>query len=195
MLDLPKIPPKKEKYVVQRAWGEESRHSPYVARLKYEDRHFKFEMHLTPEEADIYQNALTTYERVKSSEPDPDIRRHWKEQRFICLHDHFGERIRRYSSLAKYIPRERQRAIEYCELQIQFAPLAKRAFENDPFTDELPDHIGYRYLIGFKEEERAYGEALYLARLAGEEGWRGNWGYLEHQIRKAMEEKDPEGEG
>ncbi|TMZ47502.1 hypothetical protein EMG21_32095, partial [Klebsiella pneumoniae] len=99
MIGLPKIPSKKDVFVVKRAQEKESGH-PFVAKLKFEDRNLRFEMCLTAEEADIYQNAQSTYEKIKESHPDPAEVKHWKEQKFISLHEHFGEKIRRYSSMA-----------------------------------------------------------------------------------------------
>ncbi|MDA8353568.1 MAG: hypothetical protein M0Z65_10390 [Firmicutes bacterium] len=186
MIGLPKIPSKKDVFVVKRAQEKESGH-PFVAKLKFEDRNLRFEMCLTAEEADIYQNAQSTYEKIKESHPDPAEVKHWKEQKFISLHEHFGEKIRRYSSMAQYDPALRQSAVETCQLQIQFAPVAKNSFKNDPYTDELPEHMGYSCLIQWMEEEGKFGEALYLTRLARDEGWRGNWKEIEERLRRKMD--------
>ncbi|PTX53655.1 hypothetical protein C8P63_12816 [Melghirimyces profundicolus] len=192
MIHLPKIPPRKSKIVVNRGRNEEE--SRFVAKLKFEDRELHFEMCLTAEEADVYQNARTSYEKVKAIHSDREVLRHWNEQKFISLHEHFGEQIRRYCGLAKYDPRAKKKAEEYCELQIQFAPVAKRSFKNDPFSKGLPEHTGYRCLIELMLEDGRFGEALYLARLAREEGWKGPWKEIVERIRR-VESIDPGSRG
>lgn len=177
MLDLPKIPLEKEKYMISRAWEncDDLHTQPYVAKFKYEDDQCQFEMCLTAQEADIYQNARTQYEKIKRSNPDPQVQKHWKAQKFLSLHEHFDEQIRKYYSLRDMDKSALQQTIEYCQLQIQYVPVAIRAFKDDPFIDKLPEHVGYCYLIKIWEEQRRYKESLYLAKLAWEEGWQGNW--------------------
>ncbi|MFC4077107.1 hypothetical protein [Salinithrix halophila] len=189
MLDLPKIPPrKKEKIVITRAWEntEDPTHLPYVAKFNYEDENCRFEMCLTAQEADIYQNAKTEYEKAKRAHPDPMMHRHFKAQKFLSLHEHFGEQIRKFYSFREMDIQALDRVVEYCQLQIQYVPVALRAYQNDPFTGELPEHLGYDYLVSIREEEGQYEEALYLAKLAREEGWKGDWEYRVQRLREIL---------
>ncbi|OYD09145.1 hypothetical protein [Paludifilum halophilum] len=188
MLDLSKIPAKKAKYVITRAWEDydDPPYRPYVAKFKYEDDQCQFEMCLTAQEADIYQNAKTQYEKIKRSHPDPKVQKHWKAQKFLSLHEHFGEQIRKYYSFREVDEGALEKAVEYCQLQIQYVPVAMRAFHNDPFTSGLPEHVGYSYLIDIREEQGAWKEALYLAKLAWEEGWRGDWAGCVSRLREKL---------
>jgi hypothetical protein len=185
MLEVPNFPTNKQDYVVKRAWEDiEPPHlNPYVAKLKYEDDQCKLEMCLTAQEADLYQNARTEYEKALQTSSNQRMIQHLKWQRFICLHDHFTEQIRKYDSLCPDDPCALDWMIEYCQVQIQYAPVAKRGFENDPYHPRMPGHIGYQYLIQILEEKGKVGEALYLANLAAEEGWKGDWAGLMDRIR------------
>ncbi|PTM60029.1 hypothetical protein [Desmospora activa] len=187
MLKTPKSPEKKLEYIVKRAWEDvEYPHlQPYVAKLKYEDRKCTLEMCLTAQEADIYQNARAEYEKSLQTSSDLRMIQHLKSQRFICLHDHFTEQIRKYDSFRHDDPYALDQTIEYCQVQIQYAPVAKRAFENDPFHPHMPEHIGYQNLIQILQEKGKTGEALYLAKLAWEEGWKGDWADLMKRLGKS----------
>ncbi|MDR6227377.1 hypothetical protein [Desmospora profundinema] len=194
MLEAPKSPTKKLEYVVKRAWEdvEQPHLQPYVAKLKYEDRQCTLEMCLTAQEADIYQNARAEYDKALRTSSDQRMIQHLKSQRFICLHDHFTEQIRKFDSIRRDDPCALDRTIEYCQVQIQYAPVARRAFENDPFHPHMPEHPGYHCLIQILEEEEKVGEALYLAKLAWEEGWKGDWaGWMDHLANRARRTTSP----
>lgn len=44
------------------------------------------------------------------------------------------------------------RTIRFCERQIEYAPVAVRAYRMDPYNFNLPEHPGYETLISLYEE-------------------------------------------
>ncbi|SFS46249.1 hypothetical protein [Marininema halotolerans] len=188
-MDLLNIPQKKERYTVTRAWEEVSNagYYPYVARLHYEDESCVFDMCLTAQEADIYQNARTQYEKIKSEHPDPQVHRHYMAQKFISLHEHFDEQIRMYYGLRDNDSRALEMTEEYCRLQIEYGVVTIRAYEQDPFfSGELPRHVGYEVALSILEDSGRFEEAFMLLQQVKEEGWHGNWLHREQQIEERM---------
>ncbi|GGE20425.1 hypothetical protein GCM10011571_23000 [Marinithermofilum abyssi] len=178
----------KETYIVTRAWEEgDNPIERYVAKFQYEDGSFRFEMNLTPEEADIYQNAHTQYEKRLKANQDSMTVQHWKAQKFLSLHDHFGEQIRKYYSIRLKTPVAWNRAKEYCRLQIHYAPVAIRAYRDDPFAEGLPEHQGYTYLARMMEEDGQYKQALDLVHAGWNEGWKGDWALWAARLRKKID--------
>ncbi|CEQ01683.1 Uncharacterised protein [[Clostridium] sordellii] len=63
------------------------------------------------------------------------------------------------------------RAIEYCEKQINISNQSKIAFEKCKYFKELPSHTGYKQLAIIYEKRKEYDKALELTQKALEEGW------------------------
>ncbi|SDX42714.1 hypothetical protein SAMN05444487_11748 [Marininema mesophilum] len=184
-----KFPFKKEKLSVTRAFenADDLDYFPYVARLHYEDEDCVFDMCLTAQEADIYQNARTQYEKMKIEHPDPQVHRHYIAQKFISLHEHFEEQIRMYYGLRDNDSQALENAREYCRLQIEYGAITIRAYRRDPFfTGELPRHVGYETLLAIYEESGALKEAFALIDRVKNEGWLGNWVDRERRLEEKL---------
>lgn len=63
------------------------------------------------------------------------------------------------------------KAIEYCEKQINISNKSKIAFEKCEYFKELPSHTGYKQLAIIYEKRKEYDKALELTQKALEEGW------------------------
>lgn len=63
------------------------------------------------------------------------------------------------------------KAMEYCEKQINISNKSKIAFEKCEYFKELPSHTGYKQLAIIYEKRKEYDKALELTQKALEEGW------------------------
>lgn len=67
------------------------------------------------------------------------------------------------------------RAIEACQRQIDFAPVAASAFKREYATQPLPCHKGYTQLAIIFENQKRYSDVIDLCLAAEKQGWRGDW--------------------
>ncbi|MCU8361431.1 hypothetical protein M2G65_22690, partial [Vibrio vulnificus] len=65
-------------------------------------------------------------------------------------------------------------AIEACEQQIEYAPLAAKAF-SQKYGGDLPAHKGFQQLAIVLEKQKHYHEAITLCEKAKAQGWAGDW--------------------
>ncbi|SFS60266.1 hypothetical protein [Marininema halotolerans] len=160
----------------------------YEAEFRYKDEELDFRMLISAEEAHIYSKARRKLKDLEQVQSDPRILKQWEAKKYLSLHDHFSEQIVAYFPERNENPIALNRVIRYCERQIEYAPVAQRAYEMDPYQYGLPVHPGYHYLVMLYEEASEWTEALRLAKDARKAGWKGNWDVcirnLEDQIRK-----------
>jgi len=176
----------KSKKGVQRAWQEyrqemarrereKDEREEFEAELRYRDRELDFHMLISAEEASLYEQAKQKLQEMKRRSSDPQVHKEWEAKKYLTLHEHFTERIQYYFRRRLSDPVALHRAIRYCERQIEYAPVAKRAYQMDPMVTELPEHPGYDILVTLYEEAEEWEKALRLSQEAKEEGWGGDW--------------------
>jgi hypothetical protein len=80
-------------------------------------------------------------------------------------------------------PEYLEKAILACRQQIEFAPIAAKAFKKDPAfkKDSLPSHKGYHQLAIILEKQNKYQEVIDLCCKAEKQGWAGDW---ENRIKR-----------
>ncbi|SDX15628.1 hypothetical protein SAMN05444487_11126 [Marininema mesophilum] len=160
----------------------------YEAEFRYKDDEIDCSMLISAEEANIYSKARRKFKEVQQVQSDPRVHKQWEAKKYLSLHDHFSEKIEEYFPKRNDDPIALHRVIRYCERQIEFAPVARKAYEMDPYQYGLPAHPGYNHLILLYEEVSEWTDALRLAKEARTEGWKGDWDVrirnLEDEIRK-----------
>ncbi|PTX58676.1 hypothetical protein C8P63_11574 [Melghirimyces profundicolus] len=165
----------------ERAYEEE-----YEAEFRYRDGDFHFRMPLSAEEARLYERAKKKLNEVKRFHSDPRVHQQWESKKYLSLHDYFTERIRHYCELRHQDPVALHLTIRYCERQIEYAPVAIRAYRLDPYRCELPQHPGFEMLTSLNEENGEWEEALRLAREARDQGWDGDWDLRVRQLEERV---------
>lgn len=68
-----------------------------------------------------------------------------------------------------------EKAIMACRQQIEFAPIAAKAFKREFKGDPLPSHKGYQQLAIILEKQNNYKEVIDLCLKAKKQGWAGDW--------------------
>ncbi|MCS1350692.1 hypothetical protein [Mechercharimyces sp. CAU 1602] len=160
--------------------------SPYVAELQYKDRDLDFRMPLTKAEAVVYNEAKQAYENIKNSVTDSRTHDHWLARKYLSLHDYFSREIERHAQKRKSDTIAAEKTIYFCEAQIEYAPVAVRAFADDPMTEALPAHLGYETLYTIRAEQGEYGEAKHIALTAWKQGWEGDWQAKAERMDQSM---------
>ncbi|MFC4077925.1 hypothetical protein [Salinithrix halophila] len=172
----------------EKAYEEE-----YEAEFRYKDEDLDFSMLISAEEARVYQKARRKLKEVQLVQSDPDVQKQWESKKYLSLHDHFGEQIEYYYPKRNEDPLALHRTIRYCERQIEYAPVAVKAYGMDPYQYGLPTHSGYDRLVSLYEEVGEWDEALRLSHRAKDQGWEGDWAArirrLEENIRKKSNEQ------
>lgn len=67
------------------------------------------------------------------------------------------------------------KAIYYCNKQIEISKLSKEGFLHEYPKSLLPEHTGYKQLAIIYEKNKNYQKALTLSKRALSEGWSGDW--------------------
>ncbi|EGK13704.1 hypothetical protein ACFQ49_05830 [Kroppenstedtia eburnea] len=176
----------KGKVGVQKAWEEyreerarrerdKAYEEDYEAEFRFREGDMDFRMLISAEEARLYERARRKLKEVKLVHSDPRIHHQWESKKYLTLHDYFTERIQHYYQRRNEDPVALHRTIRFCERQIEYAPVAVRAYRMDPYNFNLPEHPGYETLISLYEEVGEWHEALRLARKAKKQGWEGDW--------------------
>ena len=68
-----------------------------------------------------------------------------------------------------------EKAIMACRQQIEYAPIAAKAFKREFKGDPLPSHKGYQQLAIILEKQNNYQEVIDLCTQAQKQGWAGDW--------------------
>lgn len=166
---------------------EQAYKEEYEAQFRYQDDDLTLEMLISAEEAKIYEKAKRKWKEVKHLHRDPRVHMEWGAKKYLSLHDHFTAKIAHFIERRNEDPVALHWAIRYCERQIEYAPVAKKAYEMDPYNFGLPQHPGYNGLIHMYTEVEEWENAIRLCKQAKEQGWQGDWDSkileLEAQLR------------
>jgi hypothetical protein len=154
----------------EKAYQEE-----YEAQFRYQDEDLSFSMLIAAEEAKIYEKAKRKLNEVKRVHKDPRVHKEWESKKYLSLHDHFTAKIAHFLERRNEDPVALHWAIRYCERQIEYAPVARKAYQMDPYYFKLPEHPGYNGLIALYAEVEEWENALKLCKQAKEQGWAGDW--------------------
>ncbi|PTM58902.1 hypothetical protein [Desmospora activa] len=154
----------------EKAYQEE-----YEAQFRYHDNDLTFEMLISADEAKVYEKAKRKLKEVKRLHSDPRVHMEWEAKKYLSLHDYFTAKIDHYIKRRNEDPLALHRAIRYCERQIEYAPVAKKAYQMDPYNFGLPQHPGYNGLIHLYVEVEEWESAIRLCTQAKKQGWQGDW--------------------
>lgn len=154
---------------------EKAYEEDYEAEFRYRDQDLDFRMLITSEEAHVYEQAKKKLKEVKSLDYEPHVYKQWESKKYLSLHDYFTKQIRYYFERRNEDPVALHRTIRYCERQIEYAPVAAKAYWMDPYTYALPKHPGYDTLIFLYQEVEEWDGAIRLAKKAKKQGWDGDW--------------------
>ncbi|MGG6295258.1 hypothetical protein ACQ4M4_12785 [Leptolyngbya sp. AN02str] len=120
-----------------------------------------------------------------------------KENDILGLHFTYSQAVKTYYKDRDVEPQALEMAIEFCEKQIELAPVAAEAFRQEVRSREklgkefekqgisvtpipenaydLPAHVGFEQLAIIREKQKDFAEAIRLSTLAKSQGWAGDW--------------------
>lgn len=82
-----------------------------------------------------------------------------------------------------------EKAIIACRQQIEFAPIAAKAFKKEFKGNPLPSHKGYQQLAIILEKQNNCQEVLDLCLGAKKQGWAGDWENRIERCEKKLKEQ------
>lgn len=167
----------------EKAYQEE-----YEAEFRYSDGEMDFVMLISADEAKVYEKAKKQLKEVERVQSDSRVLKQWEAKKYLSLHHYFSEKIEEFYQGRNEDPLALHRTIRYCERQVEYAPVAAKAFQMDPYQYRLPEHLGYETLISLYEEAEEWEQAIRLCKRARKQGWKGEWEariyQLEEKLRK-----------
>ncbi|MFD1426205.1 tetratricopeptide (TPR) repeat protein [Kroppenstedtia sanguinis] len=161
--------------------------------LRYVEGDFTFTMPLEEEEHHVFHEARKKYEEAKLQMKDDDSPwatnqlENLKAMQYWSLQIYYRDQAQHFYKQREEDPENLEKAIRYCEKQIEYAPMAIRANQMNPQSKGLPQHYGYKQLAIIHEKQGHFQDAIRLCKQALEEGWKGDW---EKRIQRLQQKWD-----
>ncbi|MDA8353580.1 MAG: hypothetical protein M0Z65_10455 [Firmicutes bacterium] len=162
------------------------------ASLTYEEGDFRFSMPLDEEERQVVDEARKKYQEMKrrfgegANAWEINQLKHFYAKQYWALQIFYRDRAQHFYKLRNEDPENLKKAIQYCQKQIAYAPMAIQANRMDPQAKTLPHHYGFKQLAIIREKQGDVEEAIRLCEEALAQGWKGDWQHRIDRYRKSL---------